>query len=197
MTSRLTPIVLALVLATMAWLVPSRGAATVMVEVPLEDMVRDADVIVRGVVTHTGVQMALGPDGLEPHTVTTLEVTAWLKGDVRTTTLTIRELGGVGQDFARWIDGTPRYRQGEEVVAFLRVHPEHPNDYRTYGMAQGHFTVLRGVPGTASVVIRDLGGIAFARFGGGHTQVSETSAPVRLQLDALLRVISDIGGLDR
>lgn len=196
MTSRITTFVIALVLASSMWLVPSRGAATVMVEVSLEDMVRDSDVIVRGVVTHTGVQMALGLDGLEPHTVTTLRVDGWLKGNGGAT-VTVRELGGITQDTARWIDGTPRYREGEEVVVFLRQHPEHANDFRTYGMAQGHFTVLRGVPGTPSVVIRDLEGIAFARFGGGHTQVTEANSPARIQLEALLELIADIVGLDR
>lgn len=149
--------------------------ATVMVEVPLEDMARDAIAIVRGRVIHSGTHMVVRDGGIDPHTITSLQVTDWIKGDAGTATVQIRELGGLigpgGQGGGMWIDGTPRYRLGEEVIVFLRADPDDATYFRTYAMVQGKFVVLRGVGDAPDVVARDTSTVAFARWANGRMSV--------------------------
>ncbi len=162
--------------------VPAR--ATVMVEVSLEDMARDADAIARGTITRTGVRMEFEGGRLEPYSSSELRVSEWLAGGAGDR-LVIRERGGEWQGGGHWIDGTPRYRVGEEVIVFLRRDPEQTDRYRTYAMAQGKFVVLRGVPGSSGQVRRDLEGMSFARWAGGGMLLDPAEAPV-MALDTFL-----------
>ncbi|AKF06836.1 hypothetical protein DB32_003985 [Sandaracinus amylolyticus] len=155
----------ALSIVVAATLFQPRARATVMVEVPLEAMVRDADVIVVGVVEDVGARLVMLPDGgAEPHTITTLRVREWVKGSggelVR-----IDEIGGVTSQVAMRIAGTPEYARGEEVVVFLRRTPE--GALRTFAMVQGRFGIRRGVPGADDVVVRDTTSIGFASWASG------------------------------
>jgi len=171
-------------LVTVAVLGQAESArATVMVEVSLEDMARDADVIVRGTVTRTGVRMRFEEGRLEPYTSSELRISDWIAG-AGGERLVIRERGGEWQGGGHWIDGTPQYRVGEEVVVFLRRDAAE-GSYRTYAMAQGKFIVLRGVPGTSGQVRRDLEGMSFASWGDRGMQLSEGAAPT-MALDTFL-----------
>lgn len=161
-------------LATVNLHAPPSARATVMVEVPLEDMARDAVAIVRGRVVHSGTHMVVRDGGIDPHTITSLEVTDWIKGQGGAV-VQVRELGGLigpgGQGGGMWIDGTPRYRIGEEVILFLRADPDDAAYFRTYAMSQGKFVVLRGVGGAPDVVARDTSTLAFARWARGRMSV--------------------------
>ncbi len=176
--------------AAVAALLWSSGAgATVMVELPLEDMVRDADAIVHGVVVRTGTQMVMREGAMEPHTLSTLRVRRWLKGEGGDR-VTLRELGGEWQGGGMRIDGTPRYEPGEEVIVFLERSPEDPSHFRTYGMVQGKFIVLHGVPGVPSMVRRDLDSIAFARWAGGQMTVEAAQSGPAMELEGFLDLIA-------
>src|SRR5690606_12145544 len=71
------------------------AAATVMVEVPLERMVREADAIVVGRVERVGVRLVMLPGGgAEPHTITTIRAVEWIKGD-GCERVRLDEIGGV------------------------------------------------------------------------------------------------------
>lgn len=172
--------------AAMSW--PTPAEATVMVEVPLERLVDDADAIVLGRVQSVDVQMVLRDGSVEPNTLAGVRVERWLKGNGGGN-VTVRELGGVHRAGGMWIDGTPRYRVGEEVLLFLVHHPEHPGDYRTYAMAQGKLLVRRGVPGTPDIALRDLEGIAFAHWADGAMQVEDAGGEPAMQLSELLAFI--------
>lgn len=126
--------------------------ATVMVEVPFDRLAQEADVIVHGRVLRTGSRLVVDANGSMPHTLTELEIYEPIKGDVGAR-LFIDEIGGTVQDRGTWIEGTPRYRRGEECIVFLRALPD--GHYRTYAMAQGHFEVRPAVPGATPMVIRD------------------------------------------
>lgn len=168
-------------LAALALALPAR--ATVMVEIPIEDLVRDADAIVYGTVERVGtrLQRAPGTTGLDPHTITTVRVQEWLKGEGGER-VTIDELGGEMGQMGLRIAGTPSYRVGETVVVFLhRVDGR----YRTLQMAQGAFEVLPGVPGTPSVVQRDLEAIGLARWTSGQMTV-EHGGRSAMRLDDFL-----------
>jgi hypothetical protein len=179
--------------AVAALAVASTASATVMVEVPLEEMIRNADVIVHGTVTRTGVRMAIEDGDMQPHTITTIEVDEWLAGEGGET-VQIRELGGEWQGGGVHYEGTPRYQVGEEVVVFLERRDEAPRDLRTFAMVQGKFVVRPGVPGVADTVSRDLSGIAFARWANGHQTVSAPGRQPAMELDAFLDHVRRVRG---
>lgn len=171
-------------LAVASLLAAATARATVMVEVPLEDMVRDADAIVLGVVERVGARLDFVEGVAEPHTVAFVRVRRWIKGEDPTDLVTIDEVGGVVGEMGLAIEGTPRYHVGEECIVFLRRIGAR-REYRTLQMAQGHFEILRGVPGTPDVVQRDLGAIGLASWASGEMRV-EPGARRAMRLDDFL-----------
>ena len=88
-----------------------------------------------------------------------------------------------------WIDGTPRYRRGEECVVFLRALPD--GSHRTYAMAQGHFEVRPGVPGVAPAVVRDTSAIGMASWARGP-MVIQPGSVASMPLVAFLEYVRDL-----
>lgn len=168
----------------------TNASATVMVEIPFERLTREADLIVHARVLRTGSRMVQEAGHFEPHTVSTLEVLEALRGTA-TGEVLIDEIGGTSQRGTTWIAGTPRYRVNEEVVVFLRRLPN--GAYRTHGMAQGHFEVLPGVPGTAAMVARDTQTIGMASWQNGQMSVTSGSV-VTMRLDAFLAYVRQLSG---
>jgi len=178
---------LAALLATLTWLGVAR--ATVMVEVPLDRLAAEADVIVHGRVLRTGGRLVGDADGVfTPHTLTEIEVFESFKGPQISRVL-VDELGGEVQGHGMWIDGTPRYRRGEECVVFLRALPD--GHYRTYAMAQGHFEVRPGVPGVAPVVVRDTSAIGMASWASGPMTI-QPGTVASMPLTAFLDYVRDL-----
>jgi hypothetical protein len=175
--------------------------ATVMVELALEDMIRDADAVVRGVVEHSAVRMDLRTGQLEPWTVTRVRASAWLKASARapeSAVVEIEEMGGAWNGGGSWIDGTPRYRVNEEVVVLLKRDDE--GHLRTLGMVQGKFVVRRGVPGVLTVIVRDLSSVGFAHWVDGQMTIGQPHAAPSLTFDAfaaLVRQLSSYAGAPR
>ncbi len=163
---------LALCTLSFALLVAMPAAATVMVEIPMEDLVATSDAIVHAHVLRTGTQLETYEGRLEPHTITELRVDDWLQsdGDPR---IAIDEIGGEVDGRGSWIDGTPRYAPGDEVVVFLRQLPS--GAYRTVGMAQGRFDVVHTASGAGvtTVVQRDTSTLAFASWVNGQMRVRD------------------------
>lgn len=179
-------LIAALALATVS--VATTSSATVMVEIPLEELVRQADVIVRGTVVSSGVRLDMSDGSLEPETITTIRVSEWLAGHGGET-VEIRELGGIWKEGGVRYLGTPEYTPGEEVVVFLERRPEAPHDLRTFAMVQGKFSIRHGVPGVPSSVSRDLSGVAFARWVEGRQTVSEPGREPAMELETFLDFI--------
>lgn len=142
--------------------------ATIMVEVPLEEMVVEGEGVVRATVIHSGTQLNLREGGSEITTITTLRVDEWLVGQ-GDDEIRLREIGGETARGGMRIAGTPRYRLGEEVVVFLDDDVDGVDRYfRTFALVQGKFTVLRGVPGMPAVVMRDADAVGFATWIDGE-----------------------------
>jgi len=173
--------------------VPASASATVMVEVPIEDMARDADAIVLGQVVRSEVRLVIDPArGALPHTFTTVRVTEWIAGSGGAT-VTIDELGGELQGEGLAIAGTPAYGVGEEVLVFLE---RADGRLRTYAMAQGRFEVRRGIGGVPDMLVRDLSDVAFVRWGQGAMSVGHaTDQPVALEtfVDYVRRIARGFG----
>lgn len=174
------------------WLASATALATVMVEVPLEDMASDADAIVVGVVERVGARLVERNGQFEPHTFVSVRVREWVKGS-GAETLTLHELGGEIQGSGYRIEGTPRYTPREEVVLFLRRDGTRPSTFRTYGMAQGKFVITRGVPGVPAMVRRDLDGISFARWVEGRQTVGAATPEPAMALDTFLELVRAAG----
>lgn len=145
--------------------------ATVMVEVPLERMVAESSAIVLGRVERVGVRLELDAQHhATPHTVSVVRVSEWLRGPGTSELVTIDEIGGTSPTLSMAVAGTPEYRRGEEVVVFLRALGG--DRYRTFAMAQGHFEILRGVPGADDVVVRDTSAIGLASWEHGPMTIT-------------------------
>lgn len=183
----------ALVAALLLVTLPAR--ATVMLSMPLEDMVQGATAIVHARVARTGSRLAID-GGARPHTITELVVLEWLKGS-GATQVTIDEIGGEAAGLSMAIAGTPEYRVGDEVVVFLRVTDD--GSFRTLGMVQGQFVVRHGVPGVPDSVVRDTSSIGFATWDGGPMSVLEGGRE-SMELDAFLSwiraTVAQIDGVD-
>jgi len=170
----------------MSWAGPSVAQATVLVEVPIDDMIADADAIAVAQVAHVGTRLVLRQDGeLEPWTATTLRVERWLGGGAGTTVV-VHERGGLWQGGGMRIAGTPEYHPGERVVVFLRL--DETGRYRTYGMVQGKFVIRAGVAGVLTTVERDFTEVAFATWSSSGMVVQPRGAQP-LPLDLLLERI--------
>lgn len=177
-SSMVAPLRVLVTLAALApflapFLAPAEAEATVMVEVPVADMAFVADAIVIGRVSHVGTRLELsGPEPM-PYTVSTLTVERWLVGADGRSEVSIEEVGGQWQGQEVRVAGTPEYRAGERVLVFLRKDEQ--GRYRTYGMAQGKFSLQAAVDGP-TVAHRDLGEVAFAHWAGGEMQVDHGHA---------------------
>jgi len=146
---------------------PALASATVLVEVPIDDMAYVADAIVLGRVDRVGTRLELsGPEPM-PWTVSTIRVERWIHGSGGSQ-VAIEELGGDWQGTQVKVAGTPEYQAGERVLVFLRR--DDAGRYRTYGMAQGKFTIRAAIEGP-TVATRDLGDVAFATWANGSMQV--------------------------
>jgi hypothetical protein len=172
-------------IAALTLAIAPTASATVMVEVPLEDLIQQADAIVHGTVVRTAVRLEMREGALEPQTITTIRVREWIAGGGGEE-VELRELGGVWQGGGVRFDGTPEYHAGEEVVVFLERRRDEPRDLRTLAMVQGKFEVRHGAPGVPSCVLRDLSGIAFARWAEGQQTVSEPGDDPAMELETFL-----------
>lgn len=177
-----SPLALIAALAVIAWATPAH--ATVMVEVPLEELVATADAIVVARVVQSEARLVLDPRrGAEPHTFSVLRVSEWLVG-AGSDRLTVEELGGTIGDETYRIEGTPELAPGDEVVLFLEARPD--GSLRTLDMAQGCFRIRRGVGQVPDHVVRDLDGIAFAHFVGAGMTVGHPAHEPAVELEAFL-----------
>lgn len=168
--------------------------ATIMVEVPLEEMVVEGEGVVRATVIHSGTQLNLRAGGTELTTITTLRVDEWLVGQGEDE-IRLREIGGETDRGGMRIAGTPRYRMGEEVIVFLDEDVDGVDRYyRTFALVQGKFTVLRGVPGMPAVVMRDADAVGFATWIDGEMLIDHGGEMV-VGLTEFEQQVRQAGGL--
>lgn len=161
--NRMRPIMMAAG-AVLTLLVGASALATVSTELSLEQLVRQADLVVLGVVTETSTQMVRNQGRIEPNTVVVLDVRRSLKGG-KLARVTLHERGGTFKGRTMEVVGTPHYHVGDEVVVFVERRNGPSTFFRTLGMSQGKFDVRRGVPGVPSTVVRDAAGLALVDLG--------------------------------
>ena len=176
--------------AALAALVGSAAPAraTILREVPLDEMIVDAEAIVIGQVAQVGTQIQMRHGQAWPWTVNTVRVESWLKGSGGPT-VALSERGGRFGDRIMAVAGTPQYRVGEAVVVFLWRDPE--GRLRTYGMAMGKYRIEADPSGP--IVSRELDAVAFARFDDTGMQVDhahDRPMPLALLLQRIDQVLA-------
>ncbi len=145
---------IAVLLALLA--LPATAIATTTKPLSLDELVRRADVIARGVVETRNA--AWDEAGRFIHTWTTLRVTAVWKGSaVVGQELRLRQLGGTVGGISQTLPGNARLSVGEDVIVFVRRDPARDLHYLV-GLAQGKVSVGGGAEPTVG---RDLAGLAF------------------------------------
>src|SRR3954470_14768308 len=137
---------------TCVFLLLASAASATTIVLPTDDqLVRKSPVIVEGTVISS--KPVLRGEGI--WTETTLAVDRTLKGDA-SGELTIREVGGEIDGRITKIFGTPDYKAGERVMAFLT--PTSRGDYQTVDLFVGKFSEERAVNGRRLLVRNDAAG---------------------------------------
>jgi hypothetical protein len=140
-----------------------QAGSTTVLKVPLEDMTRRSDLVIRATVE--AVQVPFDPRDARPiSTDVTLRIVSVLKGHASAPVLRINLPGGVGKDTYLAIPGVPTFHVGEEVLLFLE---RTSRGWIPSGLSEGTFRlradtsgVLRAQRSTANVarLVRDSTG---------------------------------------
>ncbi|MEE2789622.1 MAG: hypothetical protein VX589_19945 [Myxococcota bacterium] len=164
--------------------------ATIVKSVSVQEMSRQADAIVHGIVT--AQVMTWDESRRRIYTISTIEVIEDFKGALKKqTTVNVRQIGGTVDGLTQVVAGNAKLKEDEEVILFLERHPTKALFF-IMGMAQGKYSVSRTTKPPS--VTRNLDGITEVKPGqipvlhhGAHTQ-KVTSTPPSLELfTALVR----------
>ena len=153
MTHRITASCFALALVFLALPV----AATVVKSLTLEEITREADLVVQAVVERQTVTWDEKRQRI--HTFTEIRVSEAIKGSAKADDrVVIRQIGGEIGGEALLVSGNATLQPGEEVLLFLDADERLPLHY-VVGMAQGKYSVTRGEAG--ALVSRDTHGLTY------------------------------------
>ncbi len=141
---------LLVVAALLAW--AAQAGATVLVAVEVEDLARSSHVVVRGRAGAT--RSAFTGDRRQIRSFTPVTVLQTLKGQAGNS-VEVVTLGGTVGDISQVTSGSPRFREGEEVVLFLVRSGDR---FLVDGFSQGKFQVTTGPDGVRRVA-RELSGV--------------------------------------
>ena len=114
--------------------------ATVVPAVGLDQMISDAELIVRGEVAE--VEARWSDDGATIYTYVTLSGVTVIHGQLFGP-LTLRFEGGEIGDQRLEVDGMPTFRKGEEEILFVRANQVAASP--VVGLFQGRFKVVKGL----------------------------------------------------
>ncbi len=165
----------------------TNAGATVMVPLSIEQMSKEAAVVVRARVTQQEARWDEGKKRIFTHTK--LEVVDPIH---RTrsigATIEVRTLGGELDGLGMKVAGEARFVPDEQVIVFLAADDKAPGLFRVIGMSQGKFHLDRDQEGRWFAT-PSLEGVAFAkRDADGVLRVNEEArADGRMPLEDLRR----------
>jgi len=137
-------------LAAALWVVPSAAGATSVLGVDLDQLTRQSEVVVRGVVK--SMESRWSADGRRILTDVQIDVSETMKGPAART-VTVQQPGGVVGDIGQRVDGLATFQPGEEVVVFLEKWGA--QRFQVTAAAQGKFRVERSTDGTRTFAVPD------------------------------------------
>ncbi len=121
-------------------------------------MAHTAPVIVRGQV---GQREARWDDARRSiFTYSEIQVTEVIKGRA-SSTLLVRQPGGVVGEIGARVEGVAAFREGEQVVLFLEAAPDEPSVFGVWSLAAGKVSLEKNKLGEVRA-IRRLDGLAFS-----------------------------------
>jgi hypothetical protein len=135
---------------------PSTG--TTFLQVPFEQIVEDAPIMVRGIAQESTTDWGVAIDGTRRiYTYTPIEVDEWLKGQAwgGGSSILVREMGGEKDGVGLKISGTAHFKRGEEVVLTLGKPLDDLNNRRVYdvrGMMMGKYGLKKNADGEIEIV---------------------------------------------
>ncbi len=169
------------------------AGATTFLPRPFPETVKDAPIIVRGVVGGSYTDWSSGGvGGRRIYTLIELRIEEILKGDVSGPNLVMRELGGEKDGVGMQVAGTAQFNRGEDVVVFLgERNPDGSYDVR--GMMMGKYNIEKDDRGNEVIVGPGLNPSAAAHAShesmtGDHGHSATTE---RWTIDALKKLIRE------
>jgi hypothetical protein len=171
-----THLVLSLSVAAIlsAFLFVGSATATTVVALDTESATKRASAVV--LATVASQESRWNDARTKIYTYTELDVHDDFKGEKRGKRVRVRQLGGKVGNIGCYVPGTPTFRKGEKVLAFLEPLKKDETCFRVVGMAQGKYSVRED--GTA---VRKLSGLHVV--GADPERLREES---RVSLDKLI-----------
>jgi hypothetical protein len=134
-----------LVLCALLLALPAAARATVLIPIEFRELVTLSTAIVHGRVTDVRAAWVDGRRSVE--TFVTIEAAEYMKGSLGET-LTVRVPGGQIGRYRTIFVGAPEFRQGDEVVLFLRSYN---GTLSIVGVSQGAYRVVADAGGRRTV----------------------------------------------
>jgi hypothetical protein len=115
-------------------------------ERPFAESLKSAPIMVRGKIGASQVDLATVSDGTQlVFTFYDFKVTEVIKGDLKLSTIKIREIGGEKNGVAMSVSGSAQFSAGEEVVVLLDAPVQEA--YPVRGMMMGRFAIEKNQDG--------------------------------------------------
>jgi hypothetical protein len=125
----------------------SMASATTVQKLSMKDLSKNSAAIARAQVEDVVARYDVNK---EIYTYITLRVLEPVKGSSKDEVITIRQIGGVVDNIASVVPGTPTFKKGEEVVVFLSRHDAAGYPW-VMGLQQGKFSVSQDENGAKKV----------------------------------------------
>jgi hypothetical protein len=166
-------------------------AASQFVEVPFDQVAREAQYVVRGEIVNTWTAWDESHEVI--FTYATLRVDRYFGETTGPDTLVVREVGGTVDGYTQEAIGFPMIRQGESVVLFLSPWAD-SSDLRIHAFNQGKFLV-RNRGGREFAVADDVhqgdARLGHDTPGAPNVRADSADADNGLSLDELAQMIDD------
>ncbi len=129
-----------IVISITALLAVSPAVSASIEKMSVEDLIREADIILIGNIVDVDSKWGLERDKI--YTYSTVSVERYIKGGTGEEKLTILSEGGrIGTLFI-WVEDTPTFLKDEMVLVFLKKSGK---EYIVVGLSQGKYTLKNGV----------------------------------------------------
>jgi hypothetical protein len=173
--------------AAAVFFLPAPSPATTLLKLSIEKMSVEADAVITGEVT--GVQSAWRSDQTTIDTTTTVKVAECIAGPC-TDEMKLMHRGGTVGDNALYIPGMPQFKQGQNVLLFLRKDPEgRQGVWAVFGMCQGMFVIEKDAK-DGKLYAQQQGGAALAEPDkSGTIKTLPAQEPLRIPLKNLVKKI--------
>lgn len=125
---------------------------TVLKKMNAKELTDHSNAIVVGKVKSKRSQW--GNDGTKIYTYITIGVEKCVKGNLRSSEVTVRQLGGEVGGIGLKVVGAPEYEEGEDVLTFLEGNES--NHFQCVGMAQGKYTIKTDEATKRKILTREI-----------------------------------------